>query len=487
VLVYEIRDRDNTIRAFHTRMDSPSGKRMGWRRPDGTSGLNGTPTAELPLYGAQQLAGWAGRPVVVTEGEKAAQSLVDRGVPALGTVTGAGVTPCDAVLADLLGLDVALWPDNDEAGMTQMARIAERLVGVAATVRVVTWPEAPEKGDAADYAGDPWDLIDAAAEVEPDPPAKSTGRQTLFDLPHGPAPDQLVDPFLTPEGVTILYGPGGVGKGMLSVYFSLLLVRAGRRVMVVDFESHAGEWGRRARAMGYTDDELRSVHYRAPFGDAWTAKRGSLLRVADLLRADCDALGVDYLIVDSYTTATSTGDSMGGAPAAQEFYNGIARIGRPAAVIAHVAGGQGKWPDKPFGSIFVHNLARETWAVEQTNEDDDELFDPSVAGIVPQVMALELRNKKLNVGRRPRPQFLTFSFQIDGTIDVDHQRPQTTKNVRELIEDVLRQASKPMSSANIAKAIAADTGQIVNADTLARKLRQHFLRSDDAPFVWSIK
>ncbi|MBV8201057.1 MAG: hypothetical protein JOZ15_10590, partial [Acidobacteria bacterium] len=48
------------------------GKRFFWRR-DGQPGLGGLRSAELPLYGAERVAGWdPSRLLFVAEGEKAA-------------------------------------------------------------------------------------------------------------------------------------------------------------------------------------------------------------------------------------------------------------------------------------------------------------------------------------------------------------------------------------------------------------------------------
>ena len=48
--VHEIRHRDGETRALHLRIDDPHGKRFSWRLPDGTTGLNGMATADLPLF-----------------------------------------------------------------------------------------------------------------------------------------------------------------------------------------------------------------------------------------------------------------------------------------------------------------------------------------------------------------------------------------------------------------------------------------------------
>ncbi|MDP9250164.1 MAG: AAA family ATPase [Chloroflexota bacterium] len=149
--LFVLRGPDGEPVAIHERVDTLSGKRMTWRLADGTAGLNGTRTADLPLFGSEQLAKWdSSRPIIVTEGEKAALALLRAGFRALGTVTGAAGAPSVAVVQALRDHHVILWPDADEPGRKHMHRVAERLAGIAASVRLLTWSEAPEHGDAAD-------------------------------------------------------------------------------------------------------------------------------------------------------------------------------------------------------------------------------------------------------------------------------------------------------------------------------------------------
>jgi hypothetical protein len=150
---YLIRDREGHLRAKHHRIDNPDGsKHMWWEMPDGSKGLNGTPLSDLPLYGSELVEDCReDEQIVMVEGEKARDALEDAGVPALGTVTGAGGTPGPEALEVLRDRRVCLWPDNDDPGRNHMEGIAERLDGVAAEVLVYTWHEAPEKGDAADH------------------------------------------------------------------------------------------------------------------------------------------------------------------------------------------------------------------------------------------------------------------------------------------------------------------------------------------------
>ncbi|MBI2304631.1 MAG: DUF3631 domain-containing protein [Chloroflexi bacterium] len=153
---YEIRNAQGQLEAIHERVDKPDGsKTFMWHGPDGSLALGGRAVSSLPLYGSEKLAQpGPGSRVVVVEGEKAAASLMARGIPAVGTVCGAGVTPDSEVLRYLLPFAVILWTDNDEPGRQHMAKIAAELRALGHhSIKVVSWPEAPEKGDAADFLG----------------------------------------------------------------------------------------------------------------------------------------------------------------------------------------------------------------------------------------------------------------------------------------------------------------------------------------------
>lgn len=159
---YEVRDPEGELVAIHCRRDPPGREKVvWWELPDGRKGLKvaGLTPAALPLYGIDQAAAVRARSaetggcgtIVVVEGEKARDALGDIDVLAVGTVTGAAITPSVAVLEALVGFDVCLWPDNDDVGRQHMAEIGRRLVGLGVPTRVLTWTDAPPKGDAADF------------------------------------------------------------------------------------------------------------------------------------------------------------------------------------------------------------------------------------------------------------------------------------------------------------------------------------------------
>lgn len=312
---------------------------------------------------------------------------------------------------------------------------------------------------------------------------------TLADIEVTQDLPQLVPPFLAPEGVTVIYGRGGVGKGMLSIWLVMVLIRTGYKVMLVDYEGHPKEWAKRAHKMGFTDAEKEAVQYRAPFGKQWNSKtRGALHEVVDLLAREVQENAIDYLIIDSFTTSTSTGDGLGGKDAAQEFFTAVERIGVPAAVIAHVAGASGRFPDRPFGSVFVHNLARETWAMERTSEGEVDIeFDIETHRLQPKVMSLELRNMKKSDGEQQvKPEFIAFSFYFDGHIEVNRDQPEPT-NRAALFQRLLQRMGKSTIKA-LCKAVKDETGDTVseeNARTIIGRNRAMFTKDETAvPTLW---
>lgn len=177
---FEVRDARGDLIAVHVRRDRDDGsKSFTWEQPNGTSGLNGLPTSQLPLYGSHEAGGWdTGEAIILVEGEKARDALVRCGFRSLATVTGASSAPEPGPLSVLRGRRVILWPDTDEPGRSHMRRLAETLAPIAEDVSVFDWADAPEHGDAADYLdGDP----DAAARLRTE--LKSTQPATEWLAP----------------------------------------------------------------------------------------------------------------------------------------------------------------------------------------------------------------------------------------------------------------------------------------------------------------
>jgi hypothetical protein len=238
---WTLRDPSGAYVAEHVRLEPGrrgSDKDCLWFVHD-RPGLGGRKLRDLPLYGCHELAAAeAASPVVVTEGEKCRDALAARGIVAVGTVTGASVTPSDDVLRVLTGHNVVLWPDADRAGRDHMRRIAERLTALRIAQRTIdTWPAATDGRDAADWTGTdaelhamlderPWP---ANEDAPPEPGEWTSGarpdEQTAdrdpwtravsakdFLAGDDPILDWLVERLLAPGSITLFYSPRGSAR-----------------------------------------------------------------------------------------------------------------------------------------------------------------------------------------------------------------------------------------------------------------------------------
>ncbi len=220
---FRVVDRSGKLIARHERIDWPDRpKKMGWES-NGRKTLDGKRLNGLPLYRLPELLeAPRGSTVYVTEGEGKADALADRGLVAVGTVTGSEGDPDPEVLAPLNDYRVILWPDNDDVGHAHMERIAARL-NMHRPPQWLDWPEAPPKGDAVDYfqAGGTVaglaDLVRAwrprQAELAVTETAVSWNLISSTDLARMVLPEpRWAVPGIVPEGVLLVAGKPKFGK-----------------------------------------------------------------------------------------------------------------------------------------------------------------------------------------------------------------------------------------------------------------------------------
>lgn len=262
-MTWRLKDAAGELVAFHVRTDTPEGKVVRWRLPSGEWNLGGRSTNDLPLYGAEIVArAPVNVPVVVTEGEKAADALRRAGIMGVGTVTGSSGTPSAESLEILRGRKVILWPDNDEGGFAHMGRVADGLSDVAAELLWYEWEDAPDKGDAADHPGPRIEELQAAPRWSRAPAIE--GRVLLGRaIQNGiDPPTELLPDVLLAGKAHNIFSPGGVGKTWVLVWIATELVRRGKKVVVFDLENGFRTYAERFEEMGGEPDELdRLLHY----------------------------------------------------------------------------------------------------------------------------------------------------------------------------------------------------------------------------------
>lgn len=489
---YHIKDGEGRLKAKHHRIDNSDGtKTVWWEMPDGTKGLNGTPLADLPLYGSERVRHWnRDEPVIVVEGEKPAQALLDAGFNALGTVTGAGSTPGPEALKVLRGFDVVLWADNDDPGRSHMERIAKQANGVANTVALFTWHDAPEKGDAADHSAvksRATEMVDRLLQDLMEAP-KWQG-VTLSQAPNSdvtpvtpirfsemapPGPREYLVESLAPKNhTTTIFGDGGSAKSILALSAGTAMVGGadswmGRKVqncpvLFGDFELDADEQRRRAYqvARGVNLDKpphalLYVSGLRRPAGEV-------LVGCLDV----CVKEGVGLFIIDSLGIALE-GDALEASDVIR-FHNKYLEPFRAEGVTLLVIDHQGKrqageryQSKRTFGSVYKENLARSVIQVEPGDQGKG-------------LLTVKLRQTKHNFGPKAEPfgAKLTFTDEmiavVQHSLDATELAQEHTLNAGDRVMLALK--DDPAFPADIVESSGMLLGTVKNALTNLRKRR----------------
>ena len=138
------------------RLEHPAKKKVFVQGANNRWGVKG-----VQLYPYNLPAVIASHYAIVCEGEKAAQCLIDLGLPATTNVSGAGKWLAD-YSQYFRGKQVFILPDNDDEGAKHAKQVAKSLLPVAGSVKIVPTSKAP-KGDAFDYIAEGNTIDDLSA------------------------------------------------------------------------------------------------------------------------------------------------------------------------------------------------------------------------------------------------------------------------------------------------------------------------------------
>jgi hypothetical protein len=149
VATYDYRDSAGTLRYQVVRFEP---KDFRQRRPDGAGGwiwkMKGV--TPLPYRLPELIAANPSDPVLIAEGEKDVDRIIEAGMVATTNHGGAGKWR-SALSQYLAGRNVVLIPDNDDAGRRHVAKVAASLKSIAALIRVLKLQNLPEHGDVSDW------------------------------------------------------------------------------------------------------------------------------------------------------------------------------------------------------------------------------------------------------------------------------------------------------------------------------------------------
>ena len=123
-------------------------KAFSQRRPDGNGGWIPKLEERRVPYRLSELKKFADASVFVCEGEKDADRVASLNLCVTTVAAGKWTDECVKALA---GRDVIILEDNDDAGRAKALAAARALHGTAKTIRIVSLPDLPDKGDVSDW------------------------------------------------------------------------------------------------------------------------------------------------------------------------------------------------------------------------------------------------------------------------------------------------------------------------------------------------
>jgi RecA-family ATPase len=240
VATFDYKDKDGTLLYQVLKFDNP--RSYSQRRPDGSGGFIHKLEDRRVLYRLQELLEFPDATVFVCEGEKDANTIAGLGHCSTTVASGSWTAEC---VEGLRARDVIVLQDNDDAGRKKALIAAQRLYGVAASVRIVLLPDLPDKGDVTDWLStDPrrkdkfinicfdaplWAPTPGMPEIKPDSkPEPAATPETPIPLPfiniaawhHQPVPERewCVLNRIPLRNVTLFSGEGAIGKSITSLH-----------------------------------------------------------------------------------------------------------------------------------------------------------------------------------------------------------------------------------------------------------------------------
>jgi 5S rRNA maturation endonuclease (ribonuclease M5)/Fe2+ or Zn2+ uptake regulation protein len=172
------------------------------------------PPEPRPLYNLPGIK--ASQTVVLVEGEKAAQALIDAGICATTAMNGANAPIDKTDWLPLYKKELLIWPDNDEAGKKYAQLVADKLKKERMhSVSILQIPkDKPKKWDAADAVAESENI----AALLQNKTFALPSIVTMYGTGHAldktdPGPDDLVkSSILTPGGLCVIGGAPKTGK-----------------------------------------------------------------------------------------------------------------------------------------------------------------------------------------------------------------------------------------------------------------------------------
>jgi hypothetical protein len=374
------------------------------------------------------------------EGEKDTDTVVRLGALAV-TFGGTGDGLPEGCERYFAGRNVIILADNDEGGRAHAEQKATLIQLTAKTVRIVHFPELPEKGDVSDWISLGKDRDDLQKRVDETPrwiapvaaktlPLLPAKRRLISHRASDLQPEKLVWvwPGRIPEGkLVLLGGPPGLGKSQTTAFMSAIVSNGGSwpcgegATLPGDVIFMSAEDGitdtiiPRLIAAGADTTRVHIVA-AATKPDGTGRKTFSLKTDVDLLEEKAREIGKVRLIIVDPISAYMGGSDGNGNVETREVLEPLAdmanRLKIAVVAVTHLnkggSGGNQSALNRFAGSIAFVAAARAAFAVIEDPEDDERRL---------------LLQAKNNLGKKCQGLAFRLEQRLDGFREPGRDRP----------------------------------------------------------------
>jgi hypothetical protein len=336
------------------------------------------------------------------EGEKDCDALGNLAWPVF-TFGGTGDGLPDGIIECVRGRQLVILADNDKTGREHATKKAQRAWDVAATIKVVQFPELPPGGDVSDYLAthteqDLQRRVDATPLWQPpDPPSTNPantsddGRRLLTCSLADVVPEKIE--WLWPGRVaagklTMIAGEPGLGKSQLAIAIAAAVTTGGRwpdcdtaaplgSVIILSAEDGLADTIKpRFDAAGGDSSRVTIIRAVQLAADAGADNRQSFNLSADLalLEAAIRQQGDGRLVlidpVSSYLGKIDSHKNADVRSVLGPLSEMAERLRVAILAITHLSKGDGKAINRVIGSVAFVAAARTAFAVVADPDDD---------------------------------------------------------------------------------------------------------------------
>lgn len=277
-------------------------------------------------------------------------------------------------------------------------------------------------------------MIDFPTPPEPADDGPPLTCRTIADIPRrDPAP--LLLGLVEPEGPTLIYGAGGVGKGSTCAWLTRELLAESVRPLIYDAEGHPEEWRARLDGLGVDGSRVGYIEpHELPAHLLGRPLHDVVPHLGDIARHG----GYGMLVVDSILAAANLSEDglKSDAAAPYRYTAALGRLGIPSVSIGHTP--KQSPNGDPYGSVSWINAMRLTLLATRAEGDGHRV---------------RLIPRKRNQRGRIAACLLTFAYddasQLCGVTRQDDDRA-TRDRLLELL------ANGPQTVEDLAEAMIAD-------------------------------